>query len=189
MTHAAGPAAQADAELRLMARLATGEREAASDLYDRYAAIIFGLARRILRNDQDAEDVVQEVFSQVWRTAGRFESGRGSVTGWLLMITRTRAIDRLRARQSRPVGIAEFDPDLMPSASRGPSDQLLSNEQAGHVRDALLKLPDAQRAALELAYYEGLTQSEIAVRLAEPLGTVKSRIRTAMLTLRARLGA
>jgi RNA polymerase sigma-70 factor, ECF subfamily len=181
--------AQADADRRLVDRLAAGEVEAAADLYDRYAPLILGLARRILRNQQDAEEALQDVFSQVWRTASRFEPARGSLAAWLLVITRARAIDRLRARQSRPDSALYSDPALMPSAAAGPSDQLLSEEQAEQVREALETLPEAQRAALELAYYEGLTQSEIAERLSQPLGTIKTRIRTALLTLRERLGA
>jgi RNA polymerase sigma-70 factor (ECF subfamily) len=189
LQRAADRDAQADAERRLVDRLAAGEVEAAAELYDRYASLILGLARRILRNQQDAEEALQDVFSQVWRTAGRFEPARGSLAAWLLVITRARAIDRLRTRQSRPDSARYFDPALMASAAAGPSDQLLSDEQAEQVREALAALPEAQRAALELAYYEGLTQSEIAERLSEPLGTIKTRIRTALLTLRERLGA
>ena len=176
-------------ESRLITRLAGGDAAAAAELYDRYAGQVLALARRILRNDSDAEEVVQDVFSQVWRTAGRYQSARGTLTAWLLVITRTRAIDRLRARQARP----ETAPDAFPEelAAGGPSmpERLLSAEEAARVRDALVALPEAQRTALELAYYEGLTQSEIAARLSEPLGTVKTRIRTALATLRQRLRA
>lgn len=170
-----------------MSRLAAGDMEAAAELYDRYAGQILALARRILRNDGDAEDVVQEVFSQVWRNARSFESHRGSVGAWLLVIARTRSIDRLRARQARPDNVAEAYPESIADRSVPVPDQLLSEEQAARIRQALVALPDAQRTALELAYYEGLTQSEIAQRLTEPLGTVKTRIRTALMTLRQRL--
>jgi RNA polymerase sigma-70 factor (ECF subfamily) len=161
--------------------------DAAAELYDRYAAQVYALARRIVRNDGDAEDVVQEVFSQAWRTADRYESRRGSVAGWLLMITRTRAIDRIRARQARPEADSDVLPDALPAAAVPQPDLLVAAEEAGRVREALLALPDSQRTALELAYYEGLTQSEIAARLSEPLGTIKTRMRTALSTLRARL--
>jgi RNA polymerase sigma-70 factor (ECF subfamily) len=161
--------------------------DAAADLYGRYGGKVFSLARRILRDSADAEDVVQEVFAQVWRTASRFEATRGSVAAWLLMITRTRAIDRLRAREARPDMMGDADPDALPGGGPAPADQLLSEEQAVRIRDAMLQLPDAQRTALELAYYDGLTHSEIAERLTEPLGTVKTRIRTALATLRRRL--
>jgi RNA polymerase sigma-70 factor (ECF subfamily) len=171
----------------LVARLAHGELEAAADLYDRYAALVFGLARRILRNDEDAEEVVQDVFSQAWRSARRFDARRGSVAGWLLVMARSRAIDRLRGRESRPLSAPGSDPDSMPSSDAGPTEQLTLNEEAGRLRAAVAALPAIQREALELAYFQGLTQSEIAERLAQPLGTIKTRIRSALGTLRERL--
>lgn len=174
-------------ESRLISRLVGGDAAAAAELYDRYAGQVLGLARRILRNDSDAEEVVQDVFSQVWRTAGRYQPARGSLTAWLLVITRTRAIDRLRARQARPESVADAFPEEVVASGPSVPDRMLSAEEAARVRDALVALPDAQRTALELAYYEGLTQSEIAARLSEPLGTVKTRIRTALATLRQRL--
>lgn len=126
-------------------------------------------------------------FSQAWRTAARYQSSRASVVGWLLMMTRTRAIDRLRARQARPDMRPGQLPDSLASSAEPASDLLLAAEQAGQVRDALDALPAPQRTALQLAYCEGLTQAEIAMRLSEPLGTVKTRMRTALTTLRQRL--
>ena len=164
-----------------------GDMDAAADLYDRHAAQIYALARRIVRDDGDAQDVVQEVFSQAWRTAGRYQGGRGSVAGWLLMITRARAIDKIRARQSRPAADDSILPESIPETGRSAADVLVAAEEAGRVRQALAALPAAQRTALELAYYEGLTQSQIADRLSEPLGTVKTRMRTALSALRAKL--
>ena len=168
-------------------RLAIRDMDAAAELYDRYAPQVYALARRIVRNDGDAEDVVQDVFSQAWRTAASYDQRRGSVIGWLLMMTRTRAIDKLRSRQARPDTDGAVLPDTLPAAET--PDVVLAAEQAAIVRKALLELPAPQRTALELAYYEGLTQAEIAERLAEPLGTVKTRMRTALTTLRARLRA
>jgi len=176
-----------DSDVRLISRLCAGESDAAAELYDRYAAAVYALARRILREDADAEDVVQEVFSQAWRTADRYQSGRATVVGWLLMMTRARAIDRIRARRARPDMAPGPLPDVLPSSGPQPSDMLLAAESADQIRSALLELPSAQRTALQMAYYEGLTQSEIAQRLAEPLGTVKTRIRAALMTLRQRL--
>ncbi|HXG54045.1 MAG TPA: sigma-70 family RNA polymerase sigma factor [Vicinamibacterales bacterium] len=176
-----------DAEARLVSRIAAGDMDAASELYDRHAGHVLALARRMLRDQGDAEDVVQDVFSQAWRTASRFEASRGTVIGWLLVMTRTRSIDRLRAKQARPDTRTDIAPDSMPSSSVAAPDQMLSDEQAVRVRQALADLPDVQRKALELAYYEGLTQSEIATRLTEPLGTIKTRVRTALGTLRERL--
>lgn len=171
----------------LLARLASGDMDAAAELYDRYAAQIYALARRIVRNDGDAEDVVQEVFSQAWRSAERYEHSRGSLAGWLLMMTRTRAIDKIRARQSRPDMYGSTLPSSIQGREAPAPDVLMAAEAAGRLRAALLSLPDPQRTALELAYYEGLTQSEIAERLSEPLGTIKTRMRTALSTLRTRL--
>lgn len=163
------------------------DMDAAAEFYDRYSGQVYALARRILRDDGDAEDVVQEVFSQAWRTADRYQSARGSVIGWLLMMTRTRAIDRVRARRARPDMLPGVLPDTLASRETPASDTLLAAESAAQVRAALLALPVAQRTALEMAYYEGLTQAEIASRLSEPLGTVKTRMRTALATLRQRL--
>jgi RNA polymerase sigma-70 factor (ECF subfamily) len=130
---------------------------------------------------------VQEVFSQAWRTATRFEPERGTVAGWLLMIARTRAIDRLRARRSRPDTTGDVLLDRMPGHTEPASDMLIASEQYARVRQGLVALPAEQRTALELAYFEGLSQSEIAERLAAPLGTIKTRIRTALTTLRRSL--
>jgi RNA polymerase sigma-70 factor (ECF subfamily) len=161
--------------------------DAAAELYDRHAAQLFALARRIVRNEADAEDVVQDVFSQAWRTATSYDASRGSVLGWLLMMTRARAIDRLRARQARPDMTATPLPDAIAAAGQTAQDRLLVADQGAVVRAALLSLPPQQRTPLELAYYEGLTQAEIAVRLNEPLGTIKTRMRTALAHLRERL--
>ena len=159
--------------------------EAAAELYDRYAGRVYALARRIVRNDDDAEDVVQEVFSQAWRNSTRYDPSRGTPLGWLLTITRTRAIDTLRSRAARPDMTSTVPPDSLAAADAG--DPVECAQQTAVVRAALLSLPEPQRDALELAYYEGLTQAEIAARLSEPLGTIKTRMRTALLSLRTRL--
>ena len=167
-----------------LAGLARGDETALASLYDRHATGVYSLALRILQDVGDAEDIVQEVFTQAWRQASRYDARRGAVVAWLLTMARTRAIDRLRARRTRTQdliddAVAEVsDPVALQDA------MLLSGEQVSRVRAALSQLPVLQRVALELAYYEGLTHAEIAARLEEPLGTVKTRIRSAMLKLR-----
>jgi RNA polymerase sigma-70 factor (ECF subfamily) len=163
----------------LIGRIAAGDHGALGELYDAYAGLVNGLALRILREGTDAEDVVQEVFVQVWRQANRFDPARGNVGAWLCTIARTRALDRLRRRVAR----REEPSEAAPLATGVPR-----TEEALAVRKALDGLSTEQRRALELAYYEGLTQTEIAARLGEPLGTIKTRIRTAMMRLRETLG-
>jgi RNA polymerase sigma-70 factor (ECF subfamily) len=168
-----------------LARMARGEGDAVAELYDRHARPIYSLALRILGDATDAEDVVQEVFSQAWRQASRYSTSRGAVAAWLLTLARSRAIDRLRARRARPVGVSDDRvTDQLVDAGPPVDAQVLSSEQVARVRAALDELPLLQRAAIELAYFEGLTHAEIADRLEQPLGTVKTRIRLAMLKLR-----
>lgn len=165
--------------LSLLRRLTAGDQHALGEVYDRYASLVNGLALRILRDRTEAEDVVQEVFVQIWRQAGRFDPSRGSPEAWICTMARTRALDRLRRRASR----REDPSDAAPGVTEPPR-----TEQTLAVRKALDTLSADQRSALELAYYEGLTQTEIAARLGQPLGTVKTRIRTALIRLRDVLG-
>ena len=162
----------------LLQRLADGDVSALGSVYDRYAPIVNGLALRILRDTGEAEDVVQDVFVQVWREAARFDRGRGSPQSWVCMIARSRALDRLRRRRARREegGDAAEEAAAQPTAS----EPIL----AVAMGRALGNLPVEQRQPLELAYYEGLTQTEIAARLQEPLGTIKTRMRTGLLRLR-----
>ena len=180
------PRVRDDQDVQLVVRLAARDMEAASDLYDRFASHVYALARRVVRSDSDAEDVVQDVILQAWQSAAAYDPRRGSVLAWLLVMARTRSIDRLRARQSRPAG----DNTLLPALAGDETpalELLLAAEQGERVRDALTVLPADQRTPLELAYYEGLTQSAIARTLAQPLGTIKTRMRAALQTLRQRL--
>jgi RNA polymerase sigma-70 factor (ECF subfamily) len=182
----------AEIDLHLVGEVAAGSSDALGRLYDRHAPAVFALARRILTRPEDAEEVVQDVFSQVWRDAARYRAERASVAGWVVMLTRTRAIDRLRSRRARPdqdrgVDIAPIPHLVPPSSAPDPEQVALSSEDARQVRQALTGLPDQQRALVELACYEGLTHSEIAARTGTPLGTVKTRLRAAMATLREAL--
>ena len=169
-------------------RMADGDADAVAELYDRHARRVYSLALRILGDVPDAEDVVQEVFVQAWRQASRYAATRGVVAAWLLTLTRSRAIDRLRARRARADQSA-VDVAAIQAADTGPSIdwQFLSAEQTRLLRAALEQLPLLQRTAIELAYFEGLTHVEIAARLEEPLGTVKTRIRSGLTKLRETL--
>jgi RNA polymerase sigma-70 factor (ECF subfamily) len=178
----ADPAADIDA----IRRAASGDADALAALYDRHSRIIYSLAFRIIGDTSDAEEVVQDVFAQVWRQAARYDTSRGAVIAWMLMMTRSRAIDRIRSRRGLPPvapdswkGLAE-----MVDPAQGPELTTLTADQIGRVREALNALPLTQRLAIQLAFYEGLTHVEIAERLEEPLGTVKTRIRLGLLKLR-----
>jgi RNA polymerase sigma-70 factor, ECF subfamily len=168
-----------------LARMARGEGDAVAELYDRHARPIYSLALRILGDATEAEDIVQEVFSQAWKQAARYSASRGAVAAWLMTLARSRAIDRLRAKRARPGDVSDERVAGQLVDAGPPADSLvLSSEQVARVRAALDELPLLQRAAIELAYYEGLTHAKIADRLEQPLGTVKTRIRLAMLKLR-----
>ena len=180
----------ADSDRHLVLEIAGGSSDALGVLYDRYARIVYALARRMLHQVEDAEEVVQDVFSQVWRDARRYQAARASVAGWIVMLARTRSIDRLRSRMARPDLTSAVAPDTaspIASGERDPEQTAMQEQHAAAVRTALQRLPESQRLLMELSYYDGLTQSEIAARTGVPLGTVKTRIRSAMATLAAAL--
>ncbi len=175
----------------LMNRVRARDPEALRALYDRHASLVHGLGLRVLRDATEAEDLVQDVFLHLWRRAEMFDGERGVFTGWLVSLARNRAIDRLRARRTRERKGDEFEAEQAAPPTAGPSDPdatTYANELRGAVVRALGTLPDQQRAALELAYFGGLSHSEIAERLDAPLGTVKTRVRQGMLRLRELLG-
>jgi len=180
------PAAESQAEdAACLERVAAGDQAAAAGLYDRHSRALYSLILRIVGDETEAEDVLQEVFAQAFRQASRYDASRGAVAAWLLMMARSRAIDRLRARRTRVEGrTGEVTLDEMPDAQPSVASVMLSDEQTRSVQRALGELPLLQRMAIELAYYEGLSHSEIAERLEEPLGTVKTRIRLGLLKLR-----
>jgi len=185
LTNTVDAQAAAAEDRRVLRRMARGETTALAELYDAHARGVYTLALRIVSNVSDAEDVVQEVFTQAWRQASRYDVGRATVIGWLLMMTRARAIDHLRARTARPDGVIGTALPDMPSPEPGQETAALSNETVTRLRNALGELGESFRRPIELAYFEGLTQTAIAERLGEPLGTVKSRMRTALTRLRA----
>jgi RNA polymerase sigma-70 factor, ECF subfamily len=181
------PAAESQAEdVSCLRRVASGDQGGAAALYDRHARPLYSLILRIVGDETEAEDVLQDVFAQAFGQASRYDASRGAVAAWLLTIARSRAIDRVRTRRTRgemrsgEVQTLDDMPDLRPDAA----SVMLDEEQSRLVRQALGDLPLLQRIAIELAYYEGLSHTEIAERLEQPLGTVKTRIRLGLLKLR-----
>jgi RNA polymerase sigma-70 factor, ECF subfamily len=174
---------------KLMRRIATHDREALSQFYDHVARPLYGVAWQILGNAEEAEEVIQDVFVQIWTKAEKFDEAKGEAFHWALTITRNRCIDQLRTRQRRTRVIVDFysDEDIEKAAMPESSDHHLSEQEVAAVRSALCTLPDDQRQAIEMAFFQGLTHLEIAESLREPLGTVKARIRRGMLKLRETL--
>lgn len=177
----------------LLPAVARGDVSAFEALYDRHASTIYALLLRILCNADDAQEVLQETFVKAWTSAKMFDAVRGSEVAWLISIARSRGIDRLRSRKIRVEREDEAGREI---AVRGAfvdrntgADHAIQSEERVAVRGALAELPAAQRVALELAYFEGLSQSEIAERLNEPLGTIKTRMQLGMKKLRERLQA
>lgn len=172
----------------LMPAIARGDQEAFASFYDQTQRLVFGLALRVLQDQGLAEEVTSDVFMQVWRQAANFESVRGTPLSWLMTIARTRSIDRLRSsaylRQESELldAITEH-----PTNTASPENASLYAEQQRLVRSALAELTSDQRVLIEAAYFEGLSQSELAERFALPLGTVKTRVRTGMLLLKKQL--
>jgi RNA polymerase sigma-70 factor (ECF subfamily) len=176
------------ADHTVLERMARGEPEGLTELYDRHGRLVYSLALRVVRDQGDAEDVVQEVFAQAWRQASRYQSSRGNVVAWLMNLTRSRAIDRLRSRRSRPETMADEAAAVeMPDLAQPVDEQLALSGRAHQIRAAVEELSLLQRVAIELAFYEGLTHAEISERLELPLGTVKTRIRQGLLKLKDRL--
>ncbi|HEX7829241.1 MAG TPA: sigma-70 family RNA polymerase sigma factor [Thermoanaerobaculia bacterium] len=172
----------------LLPAVAKGSVTAFEELYDRYSSTIYALLLRILSNADDAQEVLQETFVKAWTSAKMFDAVRGSEVAWLISIARSRGIDRLRSRRIRNEREDEAGREISVRSSfldtTTGADLAIQSQERVAVRSALAALPDAQRVALELAYFEGLSQSEIASRLSEPLGTIKTRMQLGMKKLR-----
>ena len=178
-------------ERELVQKCSNGDTAALETLYDRYSSTVCALALRVCGNRAEAEEITQEVFWQLWKQATRFDPARGSLASWLFTMTRNRALDGLRARGSAGDAVAraaQASTDDPPSSTT-PEGSSSEGERARAVRRALGELPTPQREALELAYYAGLSHSEIAAKTGEPLGTIKSRIAQAVAKLRSALGS
>jgi RNA polymerase sigma-70 factor (ECF subfamily) len=168
----------------LVARIVQRDESALAALYDRYSGMLSSVLNRILRDSQAAEEILQDIFYQLWRSATQFDASRGSLPGWLLVIARNRAISRLR--RHNPASGEELLENTVVLATNLEST-IAQQQLVGKVKGALDSLPKEQRAAIELAYFEGLTHSEIAERTGDPLGTVKTRLRSAVETLKRNL--
>lgn len=177
-------------EMVLLERIARQESEALAELYDRLAPALFGLACRMLNNEAEAEDVLQEVFLKVWERAVCYDSRLGTPMAWLITLTRNRANDRLRTvtRRSRILELVSQDDEASHRQEPpNPTGSAIARETVTAMQEALKQLPSDQRQAIEMAFLGGLSQSEIAAELKQPLGTIKARIRRGMLSLRDHL--
>ena len=166
-------------DLGVLSDIQSGSQDAMARFFDRYSKMVYSVALRVLKDSGEAEDVMQEIFVQVWQNPGAFVAGRGSLGGWLVVVARNRAIDKLRRRRpSDPVELFSL-----------PSSTNLAQESERHfllekIQAAMANLPQEQRASVELAFFEGLSHSEIAEKTGDPLGTVKTRIRLALIAIR-----
>ena len=184
--------ADADIDAPLVAAMAAGDRDAFATLYDHYAPRVYGMAMRVLGRDADAEAVVSDVFLSLWKDPKGFDPSRGPFRTYVLLLARSRSIDRLRASATRAkrmeAAAAESLPEMVKRQhSDRPDNRLVEDENSDQVRSAVGRLDAKQRTPLEMAYFQGLTHAEIAEKLGEPLGTIKTRIRTALQTLRSAL--
>ena len=175
-------------DLELIAAIRRGDRTALAALYDRFAARLYGLALRVTTDHGEAEDVVAETFAKAWRDAANFDPTRGSVQAWLVTMTRSRALDTVRARTRRlrlvDAASEAVDPVAMGTTAVATDAAVEADERSVRVRAAIATLPEPQREVLDLAYFAGLSQAEIAERLGAPLGTIKTRARLALARLR-----
>ncbi|HWW20715.1 MAG TPA: sigma-70 family RNA polymerase sigma factor [Steroidobacteraceae bacterium] len=175
----------------LIERIRNADRTAFMTFYDRFSPLLFSVAARVLGDRKEAEDVLQEVMLVIWNKSGEYHPELGSLSSWAVALTRNKALDRLRSRTRRlrlieEVAIMAEDSDG--SSSPSANEVLHGRERAEMLRTAMKQLPAEQRMAIELAFFTGLSQTDIATRLQQPLGTVKARIRRGMLRLREQLG-
>jgi RNA polymerase sigma-70 factor (ECF subfamily) len=182
-------AAIAEGDADLVRRLQKRDPQALGELYDKYGRLAFALIYRIVRDTATAEDLVQETFLRVWNRAQGFDADRGALGGWLLAVARNRAIDYLRSAGGKLRNALELEETAHPSLYLDLEKEVLNSDKARRLRKAMEKLTTNQRDAIELAYFEGLSQTEMAERMGQPLGTVKTWVRTALKHLREELGA
>ena len=182
-------ASDLEQDMDLLRRIAGGDRSAFASFYDQYSGLLFTIAMKILNDTREAEDVLQEVFIQIWEKAGVYDPLLGKPVSWAVTLTRNKAIDRIRAsqRRSKLIEQAAVEANVSPQAAPSANEKLHGRENAQIIRSVVAELPVDQRRAIELAFFSGLTQDEISKTLQEPLGTIKARIRRGMLKLREKL--
>lgn len=168
----------------LLERVRTKDQGAMTEIFDRYGTMVYSVAIRVLKDPGQAEDVMQEIFFQIWRVPGNFIQGRGSLPAWLAVVARNRAIDSLRRR--RPSDSVD---DVVLASKTNLASEVERNSMMEKVRAVMNELPSEQRKSIELAYFEGLSHSEIAEKTGDPLGTVKTRIRSALMSVRKAFNA
>jgi len=181
-------ALHAETDMDLIGRLQRRDPQALAELYDRYGRLAYSLILRVVRDTGVAEDLVQETFLRVWNRVQGFDAEKGSIGPWLLAVARNRAIDYLRSTTGRARNSLELDATDHPALYNDMEKDLLVSDKARRIKAAMLKLSPNQREVIELAYFEGLSQTEMAARMGQPLGTVKTWVRTALKNLRDELG-
>lgn len=183
------PALNLEQDRELLRRIGDGDRSAFDSFYDQYSGLLFSIAVKILNDAKEAEDVLQEVFMQIWNKANAYDPLLGKPASWAVTLTRNKAIDRIRAsnRRSKLLEQATVEANVATDHSPSANEKLHGRENAQMIRSVVAALPLDQRRAIEMAFFSGLTQDEIAKNLQEPLGTIKARIRRGMLKLREKL--
>lgn len=176
-------------EAQLVEAIARGDQQALSQLYDTYTRLLYSLIIKIVKNQEVAEDILQEVFVQVWDKASKFDGNKGTVYTWLTTMSRNKSIDHLRSKTHKNSSKNVSDPEeyvfpLMESVEATPLDATIQNDQRNRINQALGQIPAEQKEIIEIAYFQGYTQSEIAAELDLPLGTVKTRMRQGMIKLK-----
>lgn len=179
--------ANTEEEIKLLERIVLKDQRALEKLYDLYSKIIFSMVLRIVKNREDAEEILQNIFMQVWDKAGNFNSNKGSVYAWLITLARNKAIDKIRSSDFRnKFNLSAFDNELKIPEDIYPGteiDAAIAQERSEYVKKALEQIPGKQREAIEMIFFEGYTQNEISEKLKLPLGTVKTRCRQGMMKL------
>jgi len=176
-------------DTELVGRMQRRDPHALAELYDRYGRVVYSLILRVVRDSGTAEDLVQETFLRVWNRVAGFDAQKGAIGPWLLAVARNRAIDYLRSAAGRERNAVEYEENERPVLYRDVEKDILNSDKARRVKSAIEKLSPQQRQVIELAYFEGLSQTEMAQRMGQPLGTIKTWVRTALKNLRDELGA